>query len=150
MQTKIERNGERGENLVALLLNAVKSMNKYDCTRDMTEPDGTPVEVKTQVPWYIEGVFTVDMSKLTNYNKCMTVARLIFVEIPDPALRGSVINIYECIDRKAGKVFPPTKKDGRVMWGWFIKDMKLLHSFTDANLAASLRADTKSEWRGNF
>jgi hypothetical protein len=147
MQTNIERNGARGEDLVARILNAVKSMNKYDCTKDMTEPDGTLVEVKTQVPWYLKGAFTVDMSKVTNFRKCMSVDRLIFVEIP---LSSNTIKIYECVNRSAGQEFERTRGDNRRMWGWFIKDMALLHSVNDPKLAASLRGDTKSTWRNNF
>ena len=146
MQTNIERNGERGENIVARILNAIRSMNKYDSTKDMTEPDGTLVEVKTQVPWYLKGAFTVDMSKVTNFRKCMAVDRLIFVEIP---LSGDIIRIYECIHRAKGMEFERTRGDNRRMWGWFIKDMVLLHTENNPTLAASLRGDTKSTWR-NF
>lgn len=146
MQTNIERNGARGEDLVARILNAAKSMNKYDSTKDMTEADGTSVEVKTQVRWILKSAFTVDMSKATNFHKCMTVDRLIFVEIP---LWGDKIDIYECTDRHAGQEFERTSGDKRKMWGWFIKDMTLLRSIFDAELAASLRADTKSTFR-NF
>lgn len=146
MQTKIERNGERGENTVARILNAIRSMNKYDSEKDMTEPDGTLVEVKTQVPWYLKGAFTVDMSKVINYRKCMAVDRLIFVEIP---LTGDIVRIYECIHRDKGMEFERTRGDNRRMWGWFIKDMVLLHTENNPELAASLRGDTKSKWR-NF
>ena len=105
---------------MAQLLNAIRSMNKYDSEKDMTTADGTEVEVKTQVPWYAENAFTLDLAKKTNFDKCMKVDRLIFVEIP----RNDVIKVYECVDRRGG--WTSTTSKGRRMYCLPISEMNLL------------------------
>jgi hypothetical protein len=139
-KTNLERNGDRGEDFVAQLLNAIRSMNKYDSEKDMTTGDGTEVEVKTQVPWYAENAFTLDLAKKTNFNKCMKVDRLIFVEIP----RNDVIKVYECVDRRGG--WTSTTSKGRRMYCLPISEMNLIHSEVNTELAKFLRADSNSKF----
>ena len=116
-------------------------MNKYDSEKDMTTEDGTKVEVKTQVPWYTENAFTLDRAKKINFDKCMNVDRLVFVEIPT---RNDVIKVYECVDRRGG--WTSTTSSGRRMYCLPISEMILIHSEVNSELARSLRTDSNSKF----
>lgn len=140
-ETNLERNGARGEILVAKILNAIRSTNKFDSKKDMTCADGVIVEVKTQVPWYSQNAFTLDRSKKINFNKCMDVDRLFFVEVPYRN-KGPSIRVYECTNRRGG--WSCTTGSNRRMYCLPIDEMTLFHTEIDQELADLLRADANS------
>ena len=140
-ETNLERNGARGEILVAKILNAIRSTNKFDSKKDMTCADGVIVEVKTQVPWYSQNAFTLDHSKKINFNKCMDVDRLFFVEVPYRN-KGPSIRVYECTNRRGG--WSCTTGSNRRMYCLPIDEMTLFHTEIDQELADLLRADANS------
>jgi hypothetical protein len=140
-ETNLERNGARGEILVAKILNAIRSTNKFDSKKDMTCADGVIVEVKTQVPWYSQNAFTLDCSKKINFNKCMDVDRLFFVEVPYRN-KGPAIRVYECTNRRGG--WSCTTGSSRRMYCLPIDEMTLFHTEIDQELADLLRADANS------
>ena len=137
LMTNKEMLGKLGEDLVAKLLGATLSENKYDSVKDMTQLDGTKVEVKTQNR-HPNGSFTVNAMHVTNLNKCLSVDRLIFVEYD----QSNTIKVFECTDRKYRLVnTKPTRREpeGRIMVCWPIDKMTKLAEFEDAPLARQMR-----------
>ena len=122
-QNTRERVGILGEQFVAKLMKGRLSSDKYDSEKDMTLSDGTLVEVKTEVRYRKENAFTVDYSKKTNLNKCVTVDRLLFVEY---GTYGN-IRIYECTDR----TYRLVKAGYRTVAAWDIGKMKLIYDKPD-------------------
>lgn len=140
-QSNKEKLGKLGEDLVAKLLNANLSENKFDMIKDMTL-DGTNIEVKTQNR-HPNGSFTVNAMHVINLNKCLKVDRLIFVEYDET----EYIKIYECIDRKYFIVNTnPTKfePEGRIMVCWPIKKMTKLAEIHDPLLSKEMRSLSNS------
>lgn len=136
-KTNEEKLGKLGEDLVAELLSAQLSENKFDSVKDMTEANGTKVEVKTQNR-HPNGSFTVNAMHVTNLNKCMSVDRLIFVEYDETEF----IKVYECTDRKYRLVnTKPTRyePEGRIMVCWPINKMNKLAEIHNPELASEMR-----------
>lgn len=137
-----EKLGKLGEDLVADLLKAELSENKYDSVKDMTQSDGTKVEVKTQNR-HPNGSFTVNAMHVTNLNKCLSVDRLIFVEYDS----SDYIKVFECTDRKYNLVnTKPTRyePEGRIMVCWPIHKMKKLAEIHNPELASEMRSLSNS------
>lgn len=143
--TNQEKLGHLGEILVASTLGGIRSEDKYDTRKDMILEDGTEVEVKTQTRHPTNGTFTINLNHQTNFLKCMTVDRLIFVEYDS----SDYIGIYECIDRVNYRMFTtnPTsyEPNGRQMAGWPISKMKLLRSVNSAELSTEMRRLSKAK-----
>ena len=93
--TNLERIGQIGEQIVQNVYGGSLSENKYDSIKDLVLDDGTYVEVKTQPRWQIENCFTLDYYKKVNFNKCLKVDKLIFVE----PTKSGYINIYEAPEK---------------------------------------------------
>lgn len=145
--TNKEKLGQIGEKLVANLLNATLSENKYDTVKDMVELNGTNVEVKTQNR-HPRGFFTINVEHKVNMNKCLTVDRLIFVEYD----ASNIVKIFECTDRSYEFIqTKPTTREpmGRVMAGFPINKMTLLKSIDDAKLASEMRSLSGSKFFSN-
>ena len=141
-KTNEEKLGKLGEDLVASLEDATLSEYKYDSTKDMTQKDGTKIEVKTQNR-HPNGSFTVNAMHVTNLNKCLSVDRLIFVEYD----ATEYIKVYECTDRKYRLVnTKPTRyePEGRIMVCWPINKMKVLAEVHNPELAAEMRSLSNS------
>lgn len=137
-----EKLGKLGEDLVASLEEATLSEYKYDSTKDMTQKDGTKIEVKTQNR-HPNGSFTVNAMHVTNLNKCLSVDRLIFVEYD----ATDYIKVFECTDRKYNLVnTKPTRyePEGRIMVCWPISKMKKLAEIHNPELAAEMRGLSNS------
>lgn len=137
-----EKLGKLGEDLVANLLGAELSEDKYDMFKDMTA-DGKLIEVKTQSR-HPNGCFTVNMKHRNNLQKCVEVDRLIFVEYD----ATSDIKVFECTDREYGitNTRPtPFEPNGRRMACWPISRMTLLATIDDSNLAATMRGLSASK-----
>jgi hypothetical protein len=135
--TNKELLGKLGEDLVADLLQAELSLYKYDSDKDMTEKDGTKVEVKTQNR-HPNGSFTVNAMHVTNLNKCLSVDRLIFVEYDS----SDYIKVFECTDRTYRLINTrPTQREpeGRIMVCWPINKMKKLAEINNPSLASKMR-----------
>ena len=122
-----EKLGLIGEKIVAHYFGGILSENKFDEEKDMTLPDGSYAEVKTQIRWNLEHSFTVSSTVTeNNIKKCVNVDRLFFVE---PG-RNKVIRIYECTDRKYKVKYPRNKKT----YLFDINKMTLVHSFTNEKI----------------
>jgi hypothetical protein len=131
--------GNLGEDLVAKVLNCTLSSDQFDSVKDMVDPDGRNIEVKTQNRYAARDVFSIRRDKETNLNKCMTVDRLLVVEYDaSPELK-----IWEVTDRNDFQDYT-TRPYGRNprgldMRGWNINSMNLLHKEFDDELARSMR-----------
>jgi hypothetical protein len=125
--------GDIGEMLVALFEGCVRSTNPFDEVKDMTDPFGKFVEVKTQNRYAKLDVMTTG-KKTVNLRKCMQVDRLIFVEYG----HGPKIKIWEVRDRNNYFDYATTK--GIFMRGWRCSGLKLLHELDMPKTAAQLRA----------
>lgn len=135
--TNREELGRIGERLVQLLFGGEISTNPYDSQKDLII-DGLNVEVKTQNRCTFNNTFTVNTKYRTNFNKCVHVDRLLFVEFDDTA----IITVWECIDRKSGETF--TTSDGRRMFGWHVDKMKHLESIRSDVLSSRMRRYSNS------
>jgi hypothetical protein len=132
--------GDIGEKIVAEQLGAVASDYRFDSVKDMIIPyTNETVEVKTQVRYVAKNVFAIDTHNRTNFDKCMEVDRLIFVEIPQ---NGITIRLWECIDRRAGETY--STNSGKRKWGWYINKMRLIRQFDDADVAMKLKTLSSS------
>lgn len=130
-ETRKEKLGRLGEELVARILGGTLSENKYDDVKDMTLPDGTQVEVKTQARWVKQRAFTMDQTTTgRNLQKCLEVDRLIFVE---PGARNQ-IRIFECIDR----TYRVQRPRGKETYLFDINNMKLITTVIDADLCEEM------------
>jgi hypothetical protein len=104
--TNQEKLGIIGENLYILYFGGVLSDDKFDSEKDIIEEDGTKVEIKTQPRWKKENCFTLNFYKKVNYNKCLNVDKLIFIE----PTKSGYINFYEAPSKE--KRFFYTKNVG--------------------------------------
>lgn len=125
--------GTLGEVWYQALYGGLLSEDRYDSVRDLVQPDGRSVEIKTQQRWRTRGAFTVQRSHTTNLRKCMNVDRLIFIEYSG----GSDILIWECIDRNSA--YTVTTAAGKAMVCWPIDKMTLLRSERNPKLADLFR-----------
>ena len=120
-----------GECLVAKYLGAIPSTDQFDSEKDLTLPDGSTIEVKTQNRFRKLNAFTVKADKSTNLNKCLSVDKLLFVEFD----WGDTIQIWDCVDRN----YYTTKTSQGEMACWPIEKMNLLHVHTSSKLAYEMR-----------
>jgi hypothetical protein len=139
MITNKHRLGEIGELLVAHLENAVASDNRYDTIKDLTEENGTQIEVKTQNRHPGMNVFSIGADKQTNRDKCMNVDRLIFVEYN----ATSKIQVWECGPRQNFVRYRTNSMKNMI--GWPISEMTLLHEIDEPELANKMRSLSQSE-----
>ena len=126
--TRIEKLGALGENIIVQRYGGIKSDNPYDMEKDLTMPDGTKVEVKTQGRYNKANCFVVDSTPTNNQiRKCVSVDRLIFIE---PG-RNHKIRIFECVDRnyKVRNIRP-----GRESYCFDIATMNLVEEWEDKQL----------------
>ena len=159
-----EKNGEIGEQLVHWLLGGTRNAeaDAFNSDLDQLDANGKTVEIKTQNrygPKQYKGRelngFSVHKPSctgkyVTNFDKCMRVDRLIFVEyFPVQTWREEKfdtkihdrLNIWECMDRN--DIFSYIA-NGREMVAWQIDSMKLLHTEHNPELAAVLRGYSQS------
>ena len=123
--------GTLGELYYQAVFGGTLSSYKYDSDKDLTEDNGTQVEIKTQSR-HPNGSFTVNKAHQTNLRKCLAVDKLIFVEY---SLSDTII-IWECVDRE---YFSTTTKDGRNMACFPIDKMKVLKKIKQPKLAELMR-----------
>ena len=123
--------GTLGELYYQAVFGGTLSSYKYDSDKDLTEDNGTQVEIKTQSR-HPNGSFTVNKAHQTNLRKCLSVDKLIFVEYN---LSDTII-IWECVDRE---YFSTTTKDGRNMACFPIDNMKVLKKIKQPKLAELMR-----------
>lgn len=136
--TNKEKLGSIGERIVAQLENAILSENKYDSKKDMVTQTGVNIEVKTQNR-HPNNSFTINVMHKTNFNKCLTVDRLIFVEYD----HSNIIKVFECTDRKYNIInTKPTQREpmGRIMACFPINKMVKLAEIDNPTLATEMRA----------
>ena len=136
--TNKEKLGSIGESIVAQLENATLSENKYDSVKDMTTQSGVNIEVKTQNR-HPNGSFTINVMYKTNFDKCLNVDRLVFVEYD----HTDVIKVFECTDRTYNIInTKPTQREpmGRMMACFPINKMVKLAEIKDANKASEMRS----------
>lgn len=138
--TDREKLGALGEQLVSKLEKAILSENKYDTEKDMIDPNGKKIEVKTQNRHPYKNCFSIHAAGITNVRKCMTVDRLIFVEY----CKTNTIKIWECSKENRNTSFNYTTSTGKSMYGWPINKMKMIHKVEDAKLAEEMRSFSKS------
>ncbi len=133
--------GSIGERLVADHFGAKLSEDLYDKEKDMTMPDGTTIEVKTQYPLsfgqFSNTTFTVKVDQLP---KCLNCDKLIFVGFDET----DTIRIYECVDRNKFVVY--NTRDGRQMAGWELPSLKLISAIQDKDLAMRMQDLTSSKY----
>lgn len=132
-----------GEELVAKIMSATLSENKYDTEKDGVLQDGTEIEVKTQNRHPTKKMFTISSVYngslgLTNIIKCFTVDTLLFVEYD----HTDFIKIWSCVNRKKYEIF--VTKTGKEMIGFPISEMELLHHIKDPELASKMRSLSQS------
>lgn len=125
--------GKLGEDLFAKLEYCILSEDRFDCEKDGIDINGKTVEIKTQYRFHSRNLFTIRADKQTNFDKCMTVDRLIFVEYNV----DDTINVFECTNRKDYVKYKTSF--GVPMIGWNVDDMKKLYSINDASLAENMR-----------
>lgn len=137
--TDREKLGALGEQLVAKLENAILSENKYDSEKDMIDPLGKKIEVKTQNRHPYKKCFSISANGITNVRKCMTVDRLIFVEYD----KSPLIKVWECVENKTSS-FNYVTSNNKTMYGWHINKMKLIHKVEDKELSDKMRGLSNS------
>jgi hypothetical protein len=126
--TRIEKLGKLGEDIIAERFGAILSEDKYDREKDLTMPDGTKVEVKTQGRYNKANCFVVDQTPTNNQiRKCVSVDRLIFIE---PG-KGQKIRIFECTDRN---YTVRNIRPGKESYCFDINKMTLVEEFKDTSL----------------
>ena len=135
--------GNLGENLVAKLLNLKLSEDQYDSRKDATDVYGKTYEIKTQDRHPTKPLLTIsapdgDGKHLVNLLKCLTVDYLIFVEFDF----SDIIKIWYCKDRSTYEIY--TTRNGKRMIGFPVENMKLIFEVEDADLAASMRANSSA------
>lgn len=123
--------GTLGELYYQAVFGGTLSSYKYDSDKDLTEENGTQVEIKTQSR-HPNGSFTVNKAHQTNLRKCLSVDKLIFVEY---SLSDTIV-IWECVDRE---YFSTTTADGRNMACFPIDKMKVLKKIKQPKLAELMR-----------
>lgn len=163
--------GKQGELLVGNFFKdlgcVVKlSDNPYDMKKDLIV-DGIFVEVKTQTIYRLfplgNGVkvpaFTVDIETAggkiyhNQLKKCMTVERLIFVARSTPNDKEPAVIIYEAAPVESRKYYEHrNKKDGRLVAGFLISDMKEIGRITANSTVGKHSGDDvveyfMDEWR---
>lgn len=136
--TNQEKLGKLGEELVAEIFDGQLSENKYDSTKDMLV-EGKTVEVKTQNR-HPNGSFTIRADHKVNFQKCMSVDHLIFVEYD----HSDNIKIYECDEREnyntvTTRAYPPETM-ARAMICWPISKMQHIKTVADPVLAEQMRS----------
>lgn len=135
--------GQLGELVVAHLERGVLSNNPFDSTKDMTDINDNDIEVKTQNRWTRLDCFTIPLDKEINFNKCMSVNRLIFVEYD----HTDYLQVWECTDRD-NYFTEPTKNGKRVCWP--INKMKLLHKIKTPDLTTKMRQLSQASDFGQY
>jgi hypothetical protein len=95
------------------------------------------VEVKTQNRDKYRNMFTVNTMNKNQVEKCVSVDRLFFVEYDT----SDTIKIWECVDRTYN-IFET--RDGRLMAGWDISKMNLLHEVNDIELLNKMKSLSQS------
>jgi len=142
--TNKELLGRLGEELVANILGATLSEDKYDMKKDMILADGTCVEVKTQIRHPTNNCMTINSAHSNNISKCLTVDRLVFVEFDD----SDTIYVRECIERENYITYrtrpAPGYPHGRDMIGWPISKMRPIKEVYDPTLASKMRSLSSS------
>jgi hypothetical protein len=131
--------GKLGEDLFARLEYCILSEDVFDSEKDGIDINGKTVEIKTQYRFHSRNLFTIRADKQTNFDKCMTVDRLIFVEYNV----DDTINVFECTNRKDYVKYKTSF--GVPMIGWNVDDMKKLYSINDAKLAEHMRSLSGSQ-----
>lgn len=135
--TNKEKLGKLGEELVAKLFNGTLSTNKYDMKKDLVlNESNANVEVKTQNRDKYRNMFTVNTMHKNQVEKCVSVDRLFFVEYDTDSIK-----IWECVDRTY-TIFET--RDHRLMAGWDIKKMNLLHEVDDLELVNTMKSLSQS------
>lgn len=135
--------GDLGENLVAELLNLTLSDDRFDSKKDAIDVYGKTYEIKTQDRHPTKPLLTIsapdgDGKNLVNLMKCLTVDYLIFVEFDI----SDTIKVWYCGDRSNYEIY--TTRMGKRMIGFPVENMKQIFKVKNAELAASMRANSSS------
>jgi hypothetical protein len=142
--TNQETLGTIGEIYYQAIFGGLLSHWKYDGEKDLIQPDGRKVEIKTQSRLRGSNAFTVNKANVNNLNKCLHVDRLIFIEY---SLSDTII-VYECTNRRS--VFTTTIDDGTARSCWPIDQMEILKKVKHPKLAEIMRNFSTSKTLGYF
>ena len=167
----LQQIGKQGELLVGNFFKDLGcvvelSDNPYDMKKDLIV-DGVFVEVKTQTIYRLfpleNGMkvpaFTVDIETAygkiyhNQLKKCMSVERLIFVARSTPNDKEPAVIIYEAAPVESRKYYEHrNKKDGRLVAGFLISDMKEIGRITVNSTVGNYRGRDiveyfMDEWR---
>lgn len=142
--TNQETLGTIGEIYYQAIFGGLLSNYKYDSDKDLIQPNGLQVEIKTQSRLRGSNAFTVNKANENNLKKCLYVDRLIFIEYS----LSDIIIIYECTNRRS--VFGMLTDDGRNMACWPIDKMQILKKVKHPKLAEIMRNFSNSETLGHF
>ena len=129
--TNQEALGTIGELYYQAIFGGELSNYKFDSEKDLTESNGTRVEIKTQNR-HPNGSFTRNTAYKTNLKKCLEIDKLIFIEYS----LSDIITIYECTDRN---FFTTTTRDGRTMACFPIDQMEVIKKIKHPKLAELMR-----------
>ena len=136
-RTKKDQLGYIGEYLVRELFGGNLSENKFDMKKDIILNNGEFAEVKTQNRDKYRNMFTVNTMHSNQVEKCVAVKNLYFVEYD----KSNCVKIWECVDRQY-TIFETN--DGRLMAGWPINKMNLIHQIDDKELADQMKSLSQS------
>lgn len=128
--------GKLGEHFYNAVFGGELSADMYDSEMDLRLDDGTSVELKTQCR-HPNGSFTVDTAKVTDFQKCLKVDKLVFIEYS----LSDIITVYECNDRSH---FTTTTSDQRRMACFPIKNMHVVMKVKHPKMAQDMRSLSSS------
>ena len=147
--------GEIGEGLTFSFIGGKRNdiLDKWNSNQDQLDPYDRTVEIKTQFSISLSGEEHVTINRAnpgekfyTNFMKCLTVDRLIFVifrstgdsRYPVPENKLGEVRIVECVDRKKDVISFSTSRDLR-KYAWPVKPMRVIAELEDRVLADMLR-----------
>lgn len=131
--------GKIGEDLFARLEYCILSEDVFDSVKDGIDINGKTVEIKTQYRYHGKNLFSIRADKETNFNKCMNVDRLIFIEYTT----DDTINVFECTDRKNYVRYRTSYNVPMV--GWNVDNMKKLYTVNDKDLSDEMKKASSSQ-----
>lgn len=135
--------GGIGEKIVARLLSksytVEMSFDKYDSIKDMTA-SGKTVEVKTLMYNFSTKALWLDESQ---WRKCDAVDMLFMVKVP--LYQSSLIEIYECVDRK--KYGTATGAKNKICRVYRLTDLKLYSTISCMELAQRMYELSPSNYK---
>ena len=138
-----EKLGDLGVEVAADQYGADIFPDRFDIRGDMMIRETNEIaEVKTEMRFHQMDVFSIPLDNRINFEKCMNVDRLIFVEVP---LYDNIVRMWESLKhlRREGTTY--SKASGERMWGWYIDKMLLVRAKEHKELADKLREYSESK-----